>query len=456
MNTANDSSEHEESPLVQPKTTIPSASPASQQYSRKYIVCLSIVGAVSMAFAILMGFSGFRIELDPRLTDGHLAHFRSTKNPSDPRGYPSSFPILQWKKPACQDSPYDFVGSIQFCQTKINHERRFGYRLDKSQPCGVGPNPLIRMKPGYSYQLRLENDSKYPTNIHPHGLHISGDGNSDDIDRIATEKGSCLFYNWTLSHDHPDGTFWYHAHAHTYSKMQLSRGAYGMLIVDPPDGYIPEPNRPSFLENQERILLIGTTRLSKTEWYHTANGLELGQKGTVDIPTQQWTRLRVMVADSNAIMRNVLFDDSVCKTRMLAHDGIWKSTVPGPERSVFQLSGASRMDIAIMCSASSWIWYDTEDRNGTPFVNLHVADDVARDQLDKNDIWKKWNPKRPRYLTSLVEKPGAKRYFNITMTAIYLNGVVFDAGRPLDQFEFGAVHEWSIYNSSWHPFHLHT
>ena len=69
-------------------------------------------------------------------------------------------------------------------------------------------------------------------NLHTHGLHISGDGNSDDITRYANVGESCLTYTYNVSSSHMGGTYWYHVHVHGFTNAQVSGGAFGMLIVE--------------------------------------------------------------------------------------------------------------------------------------------------------------------------------------------------------------------------------
>lgn len=80
------------------------------------------------------------------------------------------------------DPDYDFTGSMEFC---VGTTTPYGYRLTSTDACS-SPGPLLRMAPGVRYKLMLTNTAPtgtIPTNLHTHGLHISGDGNSDDVTR---------------------------------------------------------------------------------------------------------------------------------------------------------------------------------------------------------------------------------------------------------------------------------
>ena len=49
------------------------------------------------------------------------------------------------------------------------------------------------MKPKHHYRLVLVNNAHIDTNLHTHGLHVSGVGSVDDVTRNA-KPGECLVY----------------------------------------------------------------------------------------------------------------------------------------------------------------------------------------------------------------------------------------------------------------------
>ena len=55
----------------------------------------------------------------------------------------------------------------------------YGYRLPGDTSCGPA-GIVIRMRPGREYTLIIDNQSDQVTNIHTHGLHISGEGSADN------------------------------------------------------------------------------------------------------------------------------------------------------------------------------------------------------------------------------------------------------------------------------------
>lgn len=115
--------------------------------------------------------------------------------------------------------------------------------------------PTLRLKPGDTLRVKLQNnmppcDPKYPdrcghgkdnvmntpgnfnvTNLHTHGFHVSPAGNSDNV-LLQIKPGVEFDYEIKVPPNHPSGTFWYHAHVHGSTALQVSSGMAGALIVE--------------------------------------------------------------------------------------------------------------------------------------------------------------------------------------------------------------------------------
>lgn len=132
--------------------------------------------------------------------------------------------------------------------------------------------PTIRAKPGDTIHLRLINRLPTPrpddfpdhpqqpkpaghgghghghpfsfniTNLHTHGLNVAPQGPIDpktgkvpfESDNVLLElgPGDQQDYRIHIHPDHPAGTFWYHAHVHGSTAVQLSSGMAGALIIE--------------------------------------------------------------------------------------------------------------------------------------------------------------------------------------------------------------------------------
>jgi len=69
------------------------------------------------------------------------------------------------------------------------------------------------------------------TNMHFHGLHVSPTGNSDNV-LLAIAPQSNFPYEVTLPKDHPIGSYWYHAHAHGSTAIQVGSGMAGAIVIE--------------------------------------------------------------------------------------------------------------------------------------------------------------------------------------------------------------------------------
>lgn len=76
------------------------------------------------------------------------------------------------------------------------------------------------------------------TNLHTHGLHVSPKGNSDNV-LLAIAPQQKQKYDIRLPGDHTRGTYWYHAHAHGSTAIQVGSAMAGALIVDDDPRAIP-------------------------------------------------------------------------------------------------------------------------------------------------------------------------------------------------------------------------
>jgi FtsP/CotA-like multicopper oxidase with cupredoxin domain len=109
----------------------------------------------------------------------------------------------------------------------------------------VGPTVIAR--PGDTLIFRLKNQlpfkpelvSDHPhdrphgfnvTNLHFHGLHVSPAGNSDNV-LLEVGPNQEFEYEVKIPKDHNPGTFWYHAHKHGATGIQLGSGMAGALII---------------------------------------------------------------------------------------------------------------------------------------------------------------------------------------------------------------------------------
>ncbi|HEY5729381.1 MAG TPA: multicopper oxidase domain-containing protein [Anaerolineales bacterium] len=329
------------------------------------------------------------------------------------------------------------------------------------------PGPTLNMVPGNKYVLRfrnllpyqapspVNNDFKDPniTNVHTHGLHVSGMSPGDDVTRMF-EGGFGGDYVYDIPADHMGGTYWYHAHHHGSTFLQVSTGGFGFIIIDDSADGIPA----NVAAMEERHFLIGyldpsvagnggDTIVSGTfqpGW--TVNGKV---NGNLNVPPNTWQHWRVLLADRDARTKDVTIGAN-CETMLLARDGVWRTAAPKAlaTRTV-NLTGASRADLAVRCTANSDIKV-----GGTTVANIVVSGIPNTGPNPYGSGGGTWSANRPAYLRDLrnITNVHSER---ISMGARTVNGSKFDINTPTFTLNANAVQDWNIKGAVNHPFHLH-
>ncbi|WP_026074160.1 multicopper oxidase domain-containing protein [Brevibacillus massiliensis] len=99
---------------------------------------------------------------------------------------------------------------------------------------GTVPGPELRVKQGETIQVVLKNELPEPVTIHWHGLPVT---NSMDgipgVTQNAVKPGESFTYQFKAD---VRGTYWYHSHQN--GVVQVDKGLYGSLVVEPSD---PQP-----------------------------------------------------------------------------------------------------------------------------------------------------------------------------------------------------------------------
>ena len=363
-----------------------------------------------------------------------------------------------------------FVGVLEYGETTftIGGETLTTRAYRQEGGCFSIPGPTMHMTPGERYVVRfhnlldyelpsaVHNDFKDPnvTNLHTHGLHISGEAPADDVTRMF-EGGRGGDYVYDIPADHMGGTYWYHAHHHGSTFLQVSTGGFGLIVIDDDADGIPA----NVAAMDERQVLIGylDTAAAGTGGDQLVSGtLPAGWTvngtvdGTITLPPDTWQHWRVLLADRDARMKTVSVGGA-CETRLLARDGVWRTTAPKdlPTNEV-ELTGASRADLAVRCTGAATLQVDggtvaTIRTGGTPdaFPHPYAADGVST-----------WSALRPGYLRDLRDVTEVNSE-SISMGARTVNGSKFDPDTPTFTLNADAVQEWTIRGATNHPFHLH-
>jgi FtsP/CotA-like multicopper oxidase with cupredoxin domain len=374
-----------------------------------------------------------------------------------------------------QSSPEPhYVGTLvydEFTFTTASGEtlttRAYGQELNGNVSLSV-PGPTIRMTPGNKYVLRYENRLPYQapspdhnvlkdaniSNLHTHGLHISGESPGDDVTRFF-EGGYGGDFVYDIPADHMGGTFWYHAHHHGSTFLQVSTGGFGLMLIDDSGDGIPA--EVAAMTEREVIIgfldpnnagVSGDTLISGSlgpSW--TVNG---AVNGNLCVPQNEWQHWRVLLADADSRPRDVAINGS-CEVQLLARDGVWRTTAPKAiPTNTINLTGASRADLAVRCSGDASITVAN-----TPVASV-FADGAGNRAPNPFGPSGTWSADRPDYLRDLRDIPNNQlNTETVRMGARTINGSKFDHMVPTFELPADKVQSWGLNGARQHPFHLH-
>jgi FtsP/CotA-like multicopper oxidase with cupredoxin domain len=113
------------------------------------------------------------------------------------------------------------------------------------------PGPTLRIRPGELLKIKLVNNLVGATNLHVHGLHVSPEGNGDNV-FVSVDPGGIFDYEYKLPQDHPPGVYWYHPHHHGTVADQIFAGLFGAIIVE---------DREPIEASAERVLIVSDSTL---------------------------------------------------------------------------------------------------------------------------------------------------------------------------------------------------
>ncbi|KAL3783720.1 hypothetical protein ACHAW5_008800 [Stephanodiscus triporus] len=362
-------------------------------------------------------------------------------------------PQFQWGNSSCPSS-YDYCATLEFCSGTAT---AYGFRIPgTTTSCNFRTAPLIRMVPGKKYALTLSNSlagtgDDTSTNLHTHGLHVSGDGNSDDTTRRVT-AGGCLVYTYNIRADHMGGTFWYHAHPHGRTNAQVRGGAMGMLIIEDPANLTDDPGVNKWLRrSNERLLLASRVDGSTGTAVYRGNGASTPMLQS--LIANEWYRLRVVTVYPDSGPGSLEVGGAGCEVRPVAYDGVWRTVIPHPARgNVYtDLTGASRIDLAIKCAPGIHriIWF------GGQVASLNATNGNTTGATPYKNFNETWSPPRPAYLQDLRQTTMNNSY-EVRVSPTAINDVSWNMDEALTTMQYNTVQEWDIDAFlDVHNFHLH-
>lgn len=345
---------------------------------------------------------------------------------------------------------------------------------------GAVPGPTLRLRAGDELSIRLTNRLAGPTNLHVHGLHVSPQGNGDNV-FVRVDSGGTFDYEYRLPADHPPGVYWYHPHHHGMVADQIFGGLFGAIVVE---DTIPIPAA------MDRVLMVSDTDLDAAGNVREVAPAErmAGREGTIVLVNGQSNprlsaypgqreRWRLVNACVARYLRLRLDGQSM---QLLGMDS-GHFQAPAPVDEVL-LAPGNRADLLITMAAGESVlraaYYDRGSMPGmmrrTP-AGRGPADrpgEVALATLQvagQPGAGPAGLPPRPAPADLRRVPVAAQRQFLLAagmggmgvggagMAAFTINGRAFDPARTDTTVAAGSVEEWTVVNTSPmdHPFHLH-
>eukprot|EP00756_Hemistasia_phaeocysticola_P042326 Hpha_TRINITY_DN16964_c1_g1::TRINITY_DN16964_c1_g1_i1::g.55453::m.55453 len=333
------------------------------------------------------------------------------------------------------------------------------------------PSKVVRVKKGDSVTFTYKNQlPAYPagwtethgndyhdldsTNMHTHGLHISG--MVDDVS-VVIHPGQEHVFNYQIPSNHAGGTFWYHPHKHGSTHVQAGSGAAGVLIVEDAPGEVPAwvsglTEQVLFffhMDLQSLTSIGGTTATGCANNLYLVNGYQMP---IITIKKNEWQRWRIPYASAD--------DDTTitfggCELQLLAKDGVYLSDAPRATTQL-PLTQASRADVLIRCP-NPGVKAEQVKMGNTVVAHITVEDVEPPAAGCINNVQSSmFQVCRPAYLLDTFNEAVATAW-SISAGARKINGADFtghDASNSIHDMELGTVEEWSI-SANAHPLHAH-
>lgn len=357
---------------------------------------------------------------------------------------------------------------------------------------GVTPGPTLKLGPGDNLRIGLVNNldssaggnsmggggnggggmqmgSSAATNLHTHGLHVSPEGNQDNV-FLMVEQGQTQDYDIAIPDSHWGGLNWYHPHHHGNVSVQVLGGMQGALIITGPLDEVPEVAAVT-----EQVLVLqrlqeGPAMIARMSAMHdnaflSANGSPTfavnGQVNPrISLRPSEVQRWRLLNADAIDYFDIALVDadgkDVPGALHILAFDGITLPSVRTVSRR--RMVPGNRLEVLVQMpdvAGEVQLVGRAVPGFGQPDI-VFATVDVAGDPVDSVVPGA-----LPAQLTPIAaEEVQTKRrvQFGSYTNAMSINGVSFDRGPDEMEMVVGSVEEWTIENLSDqdHAFHIHT
>ena len=413
----------------------------SAKLAVRLVLPLALLAAVAVAAVLLI-----RAGADPR---PQAAFAQDQRGCPATRGEPIKDGFFQ---PAERRS----VNGLLSTTLKMSQSRAFIRKANVSSGLYEKsyPGPTLRVCPGDTLRIKLINDTKQPTNLHVHGMHVSPSGNSDNV-LLDIKPGATQQYEYKIPLDHPPGTYWYHPHRHGFTEPQVWSGFAGMIIVDG-RGY---DDLPGIAGARERSIVLMANQLQGNAVMNVDNATNDGVRVLVngrlrpkiDIRPGEIQRWRILNASADYFVRLQLSNQDL---KVIATDGNPARVTNGEKRVI--LGGGERVDVLVQGTERAATLETRSFKQG--FLNTRpavLADIQPAGEPGSGDIPQNLVPFEDLRKVKIDRK--RQIVYSETPSEFLINGKPFGHHRVDQTMKLNTNEEWTIRNvtNEWHSFHIH-
>lgn len=316
---------------------------------------------------------------------------------------------------------------------------------------------------GAAKEHDVPHDQGQVTNLHTHGLHVSPNGNSDNV-FLDIKPGETFKYEYQIPEDHPPGMYWYHPHRHGFTELQVYAGLIGIIYVQGGLDELPEladvPTRTLVVHSLQLgdgvVVPVQESESSKSPYL--VNGV---LEPEITIRPGEVQRWQIANANDNAIVKLALDGHTF---RVLANDG--NTLQEASTRKQLLIGPGERREVLVEGGPAGS--YELESLEFSQFQDGKLpASTVAHVRSEGEPLGQPVPALGPlpsgeedlrtaevdsRHKLVFSEKQVGKNNFEFL-----INGKVFDPDRVDETMKLGQVAEWKIVNATteWHTFHIH-
>jgi FtsP/CotA-like multicopper oxidase with cupredoxin domain len=335
--------------------------------------------------------------------------------------------------------------------------------------------PTLKMKTGDTTRIRFENNLPEPSILHWHGMLVPDA--SDGHPRHAVGTGGHYQYSFPVVNR--AGTYWYHAHPHGRTGIQVYRGMAGLLLVE--DGNeamlgLPDAAHELPIIVQDKRLDANGSFTFDPKMHEQMEGY-FGDTPYVNgvrvpfmaIETTTY-RLRLVNATTSRILR-LQFSNKMPFTLIGGDGGLYPEAT---ELTTMDLGTGERVDLLVdfgkMLDGQKVTLLSTEFASPATMAPMpgHAGAGIPQGselKLVEFEVTKVVKPQswKPMAFPSVAKLNPAKAVktrkfsFESQMMKHTINGKSYDMGRVDETVKFGTNEIWTFTNSSSfaHPVHMH-